>query len=893
MPKITIRFMVLFCLVSGGFGELQARTMIEWDFRQGTTHGWSGNAQVAPIQCTPEGLIIQSTGPDPWIEGPAIDIPEGSLVRLTLRIRSKAGGSGQIFYGPSFVAERVRNFALFQDNQWHDSVVLIGDSMGPGTRFRLDPCHGEDWTIVQFIRVEALPRPERPNFQPPRIQAGSKRAVTSEAGPLVLHHFGGMWGNYTIQVHGRDMATGYTGEMIGIQLDEQTEWLKINAASVSVGPEKQGLLESALMSDTQGATWKISRLWMPLAGWDAFEVETTIQVNRDRDVVLLPWITLFPGAGSCGQEKHQGLFAGLEYLANESSSSIADINGPDHVRRIPDRVKITFPLMAIEQDGYYIGLIWEPSDWVAAGFDSPDTVFQSGAHAMWLSGPGIGNLRFPNDPMAHSPIHIPADQPIAVRARIIAGRGDSIIPAVQQYVRLQGLPDLPEFEGGLDRAVELLAHGWLDSAANRDWRFRHAVWGNSFGPAPAADAAMFMHWLASNTPDRVLAERLKKGVDQTLKQLPPGDPFSSSVSHVHLPVPPLLFGRVEEYVRIRKDRALAQLRQFDDQGRILFRSTNGQPDYASTHFADHANGLGGRFVADILEAATLCGDKKLIAEGLALLEKQTGLYANTVPRGAQTWEIPLHTPDILASAHMIRAYVYGYLLSDEQAYLEQARYWAWTGVPFVYLVRPTDGPVGPYATIAVLGATNWVAPVWFGQPVQWCGLVYGSALHLLADHDDSGPWRQLATGITRTGLQMTWPQSDPQRQGLLPDFFHLRQQVRDGPAINPGTVGAHAPQAFGQPPLYYMKKLKTRPWFLHAPCGISDIQENQDRIRFTIEGISQIPCTLLISGLDGAPRMVRCTEWSTNQVSNSFQSSESGLLTIPIQGKSIVEIERN
>ena len=155
----------------------------------------------------------------------------------------------------------------------------------------------------------------------------------------------------------------------------------------------------------------------------------------------------------------------------------------------------------------------------------------------------------------------------------------------------------------------------------------------------------------------------------------------------------------------------------------------------------------------------------MIEQGLALLDKQTALYANTVPRGAQTWEVPLHTPDILASAHLVKAYTLGYMISGKQEYLEQARYWAWTGVPFVYLVNPTEGEIGPYATIAVLGATNWQAPVWFGRPVQWCGLVYCSALHLLSQYDKNGPWETIAKGITATGLQMTWPASDPQAPG--------------------------------------------------------------------------------------------------------------------------------
>ncbi|MCJ7642216.1 MAG: hypothetical protein MUO29_10035 [Desulfobacterales bacterium] len=235
------------------------------------------------------------------------------------------------------------------------------------------------------------------------------------------------------------------------------------------------------------------------------------------------------------------------------------------------------------------------------------------------------------------------------------------------------------------------------------------------------------------------------------------------------------------------------------------------------------------------------------------MDKQTAAYAGTVPRGAQTWEMPLHTPDILASAHMIRAYVFGYLLTDRQDLLEEARYWAWTGVPFLYLDNPTDGEVGPYATIAVLGATNWRAPVWFGKPVQWCGLVYCSALYDLADHDPEGPWKKIAKGLTAAGLQMTWPTTDKERQGLLPDFFFLVEQSIDGPAINPGTVGAHVPELYDAGTMYDLKKLPKRRWFIHAPCTIHDIRESPKEATFTVDGWGEKPFYVLISGITNKP----------------------------------------
>ncbi|MCH7559620.1 MAG: hypothetical protein IIB56_19515, partial [Planctomycetes bacterium] len=316
-----------------------------------------------------------------------------------------------------------------------------------------------------------------------------------------------------------------------------------------------------------------------------------------------------------------------------------------------------------------------------------------------------------------------------------------------------------------------------------------------------------------------------------------------------------------------------------------------------THFAKHTNGLSGRDMVRILEGATLSGDKGLISKALKLLDKQTVLYADTVPRGAQTWEIPLHTPDILASAYMVKAYTLGYIICGEEKYLEQARYWAWTGVPFVYLYPPTSATVGPYSTIAVLGATNWRAPLWLGLPVQWCGLVYCSALQMLSECDTKGPWGKIAKGITTAGLQMSWPLTDEERQGLLPDFFDLKTQIGAGPAINPGTVQAHLAELYGKGKIYDVKKLPNSGWFVHAPCVISDIRENGDCITLVVDGWGEKQYYVLVSGIEREPRDVlvrRVVQESTEApVFKSAEKefhSEYGNLVIKLRGKSEIRI---
>jgi len=713
---------------------------------------------------------------------------------------------------------------------------------------------------------------------------------------LEFEHYGGGWGNFAFKVEGVEMAAGYECELLGMVLDESPEWLNLKDAKVTFRSKAKGEFRSkAVIRDSRGAKWEIQKIVRPAKQEGTLIVETELKVNKDRDIVHVPWLTIFPGLGTFGESKYQGLFAGVEYLCDETSSSTADIETPEHIRRVPEPVKITFPLMALAHNDNYIGVIWEPSDMVAATFDSPDRIYNSGAHVRALSGPAVGELRFENDFAAHTPFRLEANKPLKVSMLIVGGSGKTVVPAIKHYVQLKGLPAVPKFEGGFDAAVNLLAHGWLDSQINQAGLFRHAVWTDRFQPGPAADAAMFIDWLSNHTKDEKLCERLNGAKYQALRKIPSGQAFSSSIGHAQLPTAPFIFGRIFEFVRQRHNEALNLLRNFDEDGLKIYKP--GKTDYSRTHFAKHANGLSGRDMIRILEGATLSGDKVLIDKALELLDKQTVLYAGTVPRGAQTWEVPLHTPDILASAHLVKAYTLGYIISGHEKYLEQARYWAWTGVPFVYLEPSTLGRVGPYSTIAVLGATNWRAPLWLGRPVQWCGLAYCSALHLLSECDKQGPWEQIAKGITATGLQMSFPLTDDKRLGLLPDFFDLKAQISAGPAINPGTVQAHLSELYGKGKIYDVKKLHERGWFINAPCAISDIQENVDCVTFTADGWGEKSYYVLVSGVEKEPKEVSVrnvvqgsTEVSAFEPAEKKFHSEYGNLLIRLEGKSEIQI---
>ena len=573
-------------------------------------------------------------------------------------------------------------------------------------------------------------------------------------------------------------------------------------------------------------------------------------------------------------------------------------------------MKITLPLMAIQKDGRYIGLAWQPDPAFCALFDSPDRHFASGGHVMGILYPGSdGNSRAEGSLLPYESKWLRAGQTLTLHATLLGGKGTSVVPAVQKYVALRGLPALPKTGLSLQKYVDLAAAGWLDSGLSEGGRYRHALPGD-FKPQPAADAVVYMEWLANQTESDSMAARLRSASHTALSQVPANGLNFDGVGHIRYPLPALLYGHVEENVERARQTGRRLLAQFTQEGTIPYRRAATGPDYGRTHFAPDANGLTAQVVASLLESASVCGDPELVRQGIKYLGA-LDRFAGSAPRGAQTWEVPLHTPDILASAYLVRAYTLGYALSGDAHYLESARHWAWTGVPFVYLTPPVTEPVraesgsvsqaafkgvaadpaGTYSTIAVYGATQWVSPNWMGRPVQWCGLVYADALYRLSKYDPNPIWKTLADGITLSGMQQTWRRGgDARRQGLLPDSFSLRGQTRNDPAINPGTLEAVSVQLLTGAPLYELQPFYANGLILaHAPGRIREIKDEPGRIVFTVVGWPHRIYDIIVVGLKKPPQISINGKPAGIDAPNRF-SADAGLLVVHVSGKPTIEI---
>ena len=865
---------------------------------------WSSPHDMAAPSPTDEGLLLKITGSDPYLFGPARDYPVGSKLWLNLRIRSVSAGTAQIFHfqaGPT--EDKSVRFAV-PGGRWADLRIPF-PALGAATRLRFDPPGGGGECVIAAMRFELRPEIAMPTFATPPapiLGAGFRRVVS---GGLELLHAPSGHGALEVRHEGTRVAIGNTRSPLGYQLGTTTRWLTLTQAVTLSQSLEGGILEvTTLFRDPDQANWTFRQTFAPGSMPGVIDVAVDVRVSQDRQVILLPLFTLLPGAGpgSFGKHKSQALLAGVEYLEDEPSSSESDVMGPGALRRVPERLKLTFPLMALSASNHVLGLMWEAAESIAALHDTPDRIFGSGGHLMGLIHPGSEpTVRADGELLPYAGVLLPAGQPLQLRARILAATGATIVPAVQSYVALAGLPNLPATGYSDVDYFRLAARGWLDSDIREGARFRHAV-GASFGSQPAVDAALNQRWLAQQVRDASLSNRLVELSRQAVALVPTNQYNQAAVGHVRSPVQPLLFGGVIENADTARALGTSILGLFQPDGGVLYTVPSTGLDLGRTHFSREANGLAAPNVVQLLQHAVFSGDRTLRDEGLRLL-RALDRFANTVPRGAQTWEVPLHTPDILASAHLVRAYTLGYELTGEEAFLEQARYWAWTGVPFIYLNFPfapetpsnpgplplPADPAGAYSTTPVFGATQFIAPLWIGLPVQWCGLVYGDAIRRLALYDPNGAWIRLADGIAAAGIQHMHTAMEPQLQGLLPDSFDLRNQIRNPVPINPATLLPEAARLYGKAPIYDSRSLLHHRLWVHAPGLVEVLSETAGAVRLRVKGWPDGPYSVLVTGFTERPK-VRLNGRDVALTAPHVYQTSQGRLVLRLSGETELEL---
>jgi hypothetical protein len=480
-------------------------------------------------------------------------------------------------------------------------------------------------------------------------------------------------------------------------------------------------------------------------------------------------------------EMQQALLCGVEYLEKgEHSSSTADIETKEHLRFAPSPMDITFPFMSVVTDKGAFGLLWDDPN-TQAIFATPDFILGDPTkHHLGLYGRTLsGTLKI------MPPKIISSSQPQRERTPALPTEEEKLFGTFLEgeetltpldslilwaFQQRGGAPDLPK-RWRSDEEQRLLNLAAFEKScvvgAN------HSGWHHAAMPGETEQR----HFPAMHGSDFVSALWQLTGTLPTVPKLDHGGghlPNSASF---------FLLGDAENYRTWKRNESKKIRSEQQPDGSWRYQGI-----YLKGHWEETASGHCGNQLYRLLYTHQILGEPEALEAALKGLE-----FANkyTVPRGAQVWELSLHTPDIMGASRMCMANVWAFEATGDKKYLDHARRWAITGLPFVYFwerkpLAGKDDPIMLYATTPVFGATHWTAPNWIGLPVQWCGLDYAEACFMLSKHDQTVDWKKISEGILRTAERMQY--TDGPSIGLLPDAYKLETQIPLPFDINPSVL---------------------------------------------------------------------------------------------------------
>ena len=551
--------------------------------------------------------------------------------------------------------------------------------------------------------------------------------------------------------------------------------------------------------DPDGVRWS-ARIEITLAaGESRFRVRHSLEADREAALLRFTGPRLAAGEGSFADKKDFALFPGLEFLqGGERSSSERDADPPVSVRVVPHPFRITVPVMAVCRGPYLVVLAWDAlQKWdgehmtPSAVFASPNWLEGQKNHLMGLFLPSVPEWVKENEREASLPYPIQPGKPIALEATVIMERDPSaaqfpsslILRAIDHWYAAYGLPEPPPMARSYPDELALIRHGLLVSCWDETTqKSRHCV---DWAPANAPGFAALL-WLDARLEKdpalkQPLDERAALIARNTIAEQGPGGLTSGANCHIMRWEFPFYYGHLGPALERMEAEARAAIDSQQPDGSWLFTPTGKQRPLGK--WGDTVVGICASPAHTILRYARITGDQAAAKAGLRALKFMERFR---IPAGAQAWECPLYEPDILASAWALAAYLEGYRLTGDRRLLDIARYWAKTGLPFLYAYNRPDTPGMRYASIPVFGTTFYTHS-WLGVPVQWNGLVYAYHLQKLAEVDDSFPWRKVAEGITNSATHQQVPE-EGKLKGTYCDGWYEFCTDKRGAWINPEDI---------------------------------------------------------------------------------------------------------
>jgi len=612
-------------------------------------------------------------------------------------------------------------------------------------------------------------------------------AVVSGQAALIVPESGGLYGPLIVALRG---PSGW--EPVG-SLHVELRALGDGVEAFVAAPQRAWLAEGALKlawegSDSGGGAWRVEFSAKPLdGGLIALEAEL-----GGKGELLHFSIVVRAGEPGFSASKSEALFPGLEWLeGDERSSSSLVVPKPHDLRVAPNPIKVTVPLMAVRRDEALVALMWDPlQPWgggspPAPAFASPNFVEGQENHLLKLFVPPASTVEENREEGA--PLKL-ANGAVKLSALLYAARAGSVLEAARKWVEVFGLPE-PALPRSMEEELRLCAKAYLETMWVPGKGWPHAVPGWEPEPYPGyAHVLLLISYVERDAALRAATiARARETLALAEAKWGTGALISGAGCHILTPQLPFLVARLEQGLALWREHATQLIAAQGPDGEWGFQPSAapcgmevarklGEPGAREV-------GITATYAAEVLRYARVTGDAAALRAGLRALK---AMERYRVPRGAQTWEVPIRAPDLLAAAKALEAYLEAYIATGEEGYLERAKYWALAGLPFVYLWGLPDRPMMVGATIPVYASSCLQGPGWFGTPVQWNGLVYAYHLLRLSAHDGSFPWRELATLILASAMRQQVTRGARRKPvGSYPDSWNLVADRDQPPYINP------------------------------------------------------------------------------------------------------------
>ncbi len=558
------------------------------------------------------------------------------------------------------------------------------------------------------------------------------------------------------------------------------------------------LIFSGTHHGTSGVDWEVSFQFSIEDNADSFDVQYTASPQAHQSIRAFEGPILYVGASSFGDARNVGIFPGLEWVVDdEISSSTLDVTTDEHVRYVPHTTKITIPAMSLHWEQSAIGLLWHPeipwhedSTRPSAVYAVPDHFGGKAASIMGLFVPSVPENVSANAREAHTPYAIAAGQTLRLECKVaMQFPVDDPVVMQEYWLEAYGLPEpLPNPRGSLLEEMEFSLEAYMTSLWVPEERHWEAyleggeIFDQQFQPAS------ILHYLelgARHTQNPAQAQRFRERIAEalaagagTIDMRYPfymGDPAQAMEAHV---------GHISNLIAQQWEDGSWRF----DATRELSLKPGEYAEILGPHEAAEL-GLSANNAMQLAHFARLTGDLYVTERAMLALDFMKQFE---VPRAAQTWEIAVHTPDILAAGFASLAFLEGYLLTGREDYRAESVRWARATLPFIYTWGETEYDWMLYGSIPVFGATFYVGS-WFGRIVQWNGLDVAYALLRLAPYDNTLDWETIGRGLLVSGFYQQ--ETDPEWIGTYRDYFVTMNGSRGGPLINPGLY---------MPPLYLL-----------------------------------------------------------------------------------------